>query len=209
MAATRKAVKEAEARRISQIGDFKKRLGGIQELPSGLIVKIRNPGGLQSFLSSGSVPNSLMVIIQDGIKKGKGSAADVQKKVMPDGKLDEKLMSEMMTLLDAIAVKCIVEPKIWPRLTEEDVKAYNDKLIAESLSGEVELAETIEDLRREDRLYADELPDDDKQFLFQWISGGTRDLETFRSKLARGVDSLAAISGDESVAEPGNGADSR
>lgn len=187
-----KAAQEAEALRISQVGDFKKRIGGIIELPSGLTVKARNPGGLRAFLNTGLIPNSLMGIIQKGLDKGsgKGIAAEIVK----DGKIDSEMLTDMMQMMDGIACKVIVEPRIYPTLTENDLLEWNDNHLDDQ-------KESVEELRRDDRLYADELPDDDKMFLFQWISGGTRDLETFRQQHAAGVDALPAITSDGAAAE--------
>lgn len=200
MVTTRKATQKAEERRISQIGDFKNRLGGIQELPSGLIVRVRNPGGLQSFVSAGTIPNSLMAIINKGIAKGKGAVAE--EIVGEDGKIDPKMMNDMMALMDAVALKVIVEPKIEPRLTEADLEAYN-------LEHPNSPADNIEQIRNMDLLYVDELPDDDKNFLFQWISGGTRDLEIFRERLDSGVDAVATVSGSRTPPVNSDGTDNR
>lgn len=187
-----KAAQEAEALRISQVGDFKKRIGGIIELPSGLTVKARNPGGLRAFLNTGLIPNSLMGIIQKGLDKGsgKGIAAEIVK----DGKIDSEMLTDMMQMMDGIACKVIVEPRIYPTLTENDLLEWNDNHLDDQ-------KESVEELRQDDRLYADELPDDDKMFLFQWISGGTRDLETFRQQHAAGVDALSASTGDAPAPE--------
>lgn len=187
-----KAAQEAEALRISQVGDFKKRIGGIIELPSGLTVKARNPGGLRAFLNTGLIPNSLMGIIQKGLDKGsgKGIAAEIVK----DGRIDSEMLTDMMQMMDGIACKVIVEPRIYPTLTENDLLEWNDNHLDDQ-------KESVEELRQDDRLYADELPDDDKMFLFQWISGGTRDLETFRQQHAAGVDALPAITSDGAAAE--------
>jgi hypothetical protein len=197
--ATRKVEKKAEQRRISQIGDFKNRLGGVTELPSGLIVKVRNPGGLRAFMATGTIPNSLMAIIQKGLDTGKAPAAD---ELVKGGKIDPQLMEDMVTLLDHIAVSTIVEPKIYPRLTEVDLAKWNKEHPDNQL-------EDIEDLRSDEQLYADELPDDDKQFLFQWVSGGTRDLEEFRNKLANNVGAVAAVSGNAGTPQSDSGTNAR
>lgn len=180
MVTNSKAVKEAEQRRISQIGDFKKRLGGIMELPSGLIIKAHNPGGLRAFISSGSIPNSLMTIIQKSLNKGKAPAPE--ELLGKGGQLDPKMLEEMNDFLDAITMKTIVEPKIHPRPASEEE-------------------------RRDDMLYVDEIPDDDKQFLFQWISGGTRDLEEFRSKRDISLDAVATVAGNGASTESSFGID--
>ena len=70
----KEAVKDAqaaEALKISPVGEFKTRMGGTMQLPSGLVVKTRNPGGLQAFLTGGTIPNHLMVIIKEALDKGK------------------------------------------------------------------------------------------------------------------------------------------
>lgn len=180
MVTNSKAVKEAEQLRISQIGDFKNRLGGTMELPSGFVVKARNPGGLRAFMSSGNIPNSLMTIIQSSLSKGK--APKPEEILGKSGKLDPKMLEEMNELLDNITMQTIVEPKIHPRpLAEED--------------------------RSDEMLYIDEIPDDDKQFLFQWISGGTRDLERFRQQRDSSLDAMAAVAGNGAGSESSNGAD--
>ena len=199
MTITAKDRKKAESLRISQIGDFKTRLGGIMELPSGLVVKARNPGGLRAFMSSGVIPNSLMSIIQKGMSSGKAPAAE---EIMADGKVDAQLLEDMTTLLDYIAIKTIVEPKIHAAITSADLIEWN------RVNPEHQYSD-VEELRRDDRLYVDELPDDDKQFLFQWISGGTRDLETFRQKLDVNVDAISAVTSNDVATKPAAGSDVR
>jgi hypothetical protein len=188
-----RAAQQAEALRISQVGDFKKRLGGVMELPSGLVVKAKNPGGLRAFLNSGLIPNSLMKIIQEGLDKGSGKNVAIN--ITKDGKIDPEMLTDMMSMMDNIAVQVVVEPQIFPTITEADLEKWNGE------HPENEPMTSIEQLRRDDRLYADELPDDDKMFLFQWVSGGTKDLETFRRQHAAGVDDLSASTGDEDTAE--------
>lgn len=186
-----KAAREAEALKISQIGDFKKRLGGLLELPSGAVVKVRNPGGMRVFLDSGMIPNSLMKIIQDGLDKGKPAAPG---DIVKDGKIDPAMLTDMMTMMDNIAIKVIVEPPVMPALTEMDLIEWNTAHPEESL-------DTVEQLRSEDKLYVDEFPDEDKMFIFQWVSGGTKDLETFRQQHAAGVDAISAVAGSGDNAE--------
>ena len=177
---------QARERRISQVGDFKKRLGGIIELPSGLVVKVRNPGGLRVFINSGIIPNSLMQLVQKGLDGGQPlKSSDIVK----GNKFDTRMIADMNKLMDDVAVRVIVEPKIYPTLTEADVEAWNKENPDQPVEG-------VEDLRSDERLYADELPDDDKMFLFQWVSGGTRDLESFRQQHQERVVALEAGSGD-------------
>ena len=194
--ATRKTAAKAEALKVSQIGDFKKRLGGIIELPSGLVVKWRNPGGLRAFLSEGVIPNSLLPMIENSLKNKQG----VDEQELSELIKDTDRVAEMMKMYDNIAMRCIVEPKIYPVPTWDDVTANNEEHPDAP-------AEEPGDLRYEDRLYADELPDDDKMYLFQLITGGTKDLETFRKQQEINVGSLARVSGVAGVTVDSVGTD--
>lgn len=155
----------AKELKISQVGDFKKRLGGVMELPSGLIMKLRNPGGLSVFLSNGTIPNSLMEIIQGHIDAGQG--VEPKDIATPEG-MDPKLLAEMIETLDSITMTCAVEPVIHPKPESEEDRA-------------------------DDKLYVDEIPDDDKMFIFQWVTGGTSDLETFRKQHTVAMDGMVAV----------------
>lgn len=194
--ATRSTIKKAEEARISQVGDFKKRLGGIIELPSGLHVRWKNPGGLRAFLANGTIPNSLLPIVEKSLKKKQ----DVNEAEMLDLIKDADKVSEMMAMYDSVVMQCIKEPKLWPVPTEEDVEKNN-------LEHPDAPVDDPEDLRYDDRLYVDELPDDDKMYIFQLVSGGVKDLETFRQKQQINVGALARVSGVEGYAIESAGTD--
>jgi len=198
--------KKAEERRISQVGDFKKRLGGLTELPSGVTVKLRNPGGMRAFLGSGQIPNSLMGMIQEGLNKGKNIKPEA---LMKDKALDPEMIKDIMVLMDTICLQTIVDPKVHPVPTDEDVETFNEKARVHNATLEltpnkdaemIGLVEDPEELRSDFKLYIDEIPDEDKQFIFQWISGGTRDLEAFRAQLQNNVAAVAAVAEPKSDA---------
>lgn len=146
-------------------------MGGIQELPSGFTVKLRNPGGLMAFMDAKNIPNSLLAIIQRSLGQGKAPEAD--ELMQKDGEIDPEMLEGMKQMLDVVSLRCIVQPKFAPSLTEEDLKNHNAQYPDDQV-------EDLEDLRDEEVLYIDDLPFDDKMFIFQWVSGGTRDLEEFR-----------------------------
>lgn len=180
--------KKATERKISQVGDFKKRVQSIEELPSGLVVKLRNPGGLNAFLgkdAQGEIPNALMPIIQKALKQGKN--VDPSELMGENGELDLQLLNDMQTMMDNIAVKVMIEPNLRPSITMADVEKYNEGRDA-SLH-----VDSPEDLRQDNVLYVDELPEDDKQYIFGWLTGGVKDLETFRQQRQAGVDAVAGI----------------
>lgn len=171
--------KKAAQLKISAVGDYKKRLGGIMELPSGLVMKLKNPGGMLAFMSSGMIPNSLMTVIQKSLDNGQPMKAE--ELTNADGGVDPEFIEQMSELLNNIIVVCSVEPSVEPVPADEAD-------------------------RSDDVLYADEIPDDDKMFVFQWITGGTSDLETFRRKQSEGMADMEAVAGPKSAAKRSVGA---
>lgn len=194
MATPRKNASKAEALKVSQIGDFKERLGGLLELPSGLVVKWRNPGGIRAFLAGGQIPNALMPIVEEALAEKKGVEAVDMSAILKD----TETLNEMMAMYDNIAIMCMVEPKLHRLPTWDDVKENNEKFPEAPV-------EEPDDLIREDRLYVNELPDDDKAYFFYLLSGGVKDLERFRAQQNINVGDLAKVSGvaGVSVDDPG------
>lgn len=170
----------------SSIADFKKRSGGLTELPSGLVVKLKSKGGMRAFMASGIIPNSLMGVIQEAINKG--TEPDMSGLFKPDGSMDESMINDMMTLTDRVTIDTMVAPPVLPVPTEEDVKAWN-----RSHRAKVDQVENPDDLRDDDQLYIDEIPEEDKMFIFQWVTGGTRDVEQFRKELTSSMDDVARL----------------
>lgn len=185
--ATTKAAKKAEQARISQIGDFKSRIGGELELPSGFVIKWRNPGGLRAFMASGKIPNALVNAVEKGLKGGKASQAEMEAEVLSKLQDDPDIINQLMSLYDDVALKCFVEPRLYRVPTMDDVIKNNKEHPDAAV-------EDPEELRQDDRLYVDEIPDDDKAYLFSLLSGGVKDLETFRKQHEIDVARLSSVS---------------
>lgn len=134
------------------------------ELPSGLTAIVRAPG-MQSFLSRGMIPNSLIPLIKEQLDaaaaKGKGKQQDKPappeqdpRKMMEEVIKDPKKLQDMFALADAIALDVVVEPQLH-ELGEGD---EYDK----------------------DKIYVSEIPLDDKMFIFSYAVGGAKQVESFR-----------------------------
>ena len=179
-----KATQEAhDSARVSDISAFKKRKGGsILELPSGLVMRCQRVE-LQTFLLQGNVPNPLMEIISEALEKGQ--KAEVSKIVgVDEGKIDLNMVNDMYETVNAVVQQVALEPKVHPKPASEDD-------------------------RRDDQLYVDELDDEDKMFLFQWATGGTSDLATFREEARAGLDAVAEGSRRPHTAKHSSGAKKR
>lgn len=159
--------KRVEAsRQASDVSAFKKRKKGSSlELPSGLVVVARRVE-LRTFLERGDdVPNPLLEVVEEALNKGsKASPSDM---LGVEGKgVDLDMVFEMYEMVNSVVRETVVEPKVH------------------------EVPDDEED-RSDDLLYVDEIEDEDKMFLFQWATGGTADLATFREEATAGLAALA------------------
>lgn len=146
---------------VSPVSSWKRKNEPTLTLPSGNVVEVHNPG-LKTFLVNGSIPNSLMTLADSALKKGQPlEQADMEKLIS-----DPQKIADMLKMVDVIAMGVVTNPRIHP--------------IPESGAD-----------RDEETLYVDEVDDEDKLFIFQWATGGTRDLERFRTELARDVAALS------------------
>lgn len=160
---------------VTSVGEWKKKSASsviFLKLPSGFTIRAKNPG-LRAFLGTGAIPNSLMGIITEALDER--AKVDVSK-IMKNGHVDMDLAGDMMKMIDSVTCQVFIEPKCWP----VPVDGLNDDGSPED---------------RENLLYVDEVEDEDKQFLFGWVSGGTRDVETFRSEHSKSMDALSAGEG--------------
>ena len=150
----------ATTKKISSPAEIKARMGGTFELPSGLVVRLKNPGGLKAFLGHGKIPNGLLQVIKETQESGKDAsqlseeekAAKVEKVLENDDSL-----ADLMEMMDLVAVQTIVEPKVYP--TPEEGEEKDESL-----------------------LYPSDFSDRDKQWIFSWVQGGVEELKPFRKK---------------------------
>jgi len=153
---------------ISTVQDFKsksKRIATL-ELPSGAVIQAKNSGSMSVFMKAGVIPNSLMAIVQESMASGQ--QPDMSS-VLKDGNLDLDMVRDMLDVINTVTVECWVMPPVLP--------------IPEN-----------EQNRDPELLYVDEVLDDDKVFVFQWVTGGTRDLEQFRQEHQAAMDNLERLS---------------
>jgi hypothetical protein len=119
----------------------------------------------------GLIPNALMTVIMDAIKRGQ--------EPRPEDILSDKIdITEMFSMMDNAIMQMAVEPVVLPLPVADD-------------GGEVQD-------RDKEALYIDEIGEEDKMFIWNWATGGTTDLEQFRNESA---NLLATIPGQPVVAE--------
>jgi hypothetical protein len=170
-----KALNDAVNEDITEVGEWKKtseRGARKLKLPSGFVALVRNPG-LMWFVENDMVPNSLMTILSAGLNDGKPPKPSEIKSLIEAGNL-----ADMMSLARTVLVNCVLKPKIWPVSRREEIDAD----------------ESLSDDEREERistmLFADEVDENDMMFIFNWVVGGTHDVERFREEQAAYVASV-------------------
>lgn len=183
----------AKKKAASSASDFKKRKAGqFLALPSGLTVRAKRVE-LQTFILQGNVPNPLMEIVSEALEKG--NQTDLKRMVGDaEGKVDIEAVREMYGMVDSVVMACVIEPKVHPLPTRDDLSVWN-----EEHPDEIYL--DPDDLRSDDRVYIDEVEDEDKMFLFQWSSGGTEDVARFREEARADMATLAEIQGAGAAAQ--------
>lgn len=158
----KRAEAQATLATASSIKDFKKRRQATPlTLPSGLVVEARRTS-LETIVRSGNVPNSLLPLVEKALNKG--SSIDVEELVGDEVDMDK--VADMMNMVDELVVASVANPQV--HSIPED-----------------------EDDRDDELLYVDEMDEEDKLFIFQWVIGGTSDLEQFRGELVTTLESVA------------------
>lgn len=168
MATTPQDHKKPQPRKkTTSASQWKKTTGHEVEVPSGNTALVRRQG-MQTFLKKGVIPNSLMPLVQKAINDGEFDTKEMLES------LDLDKLEELIQLYDVIVIECVIEPQV-------------SAIPRDDAGNGIPLAE-----RDQDKLYVDEVDFEDKQFIFQWVVGGTADVEQFRQQQSAAMDALSA-----------------
>lgn len=144
------------------VSGWKKSSEGILvRVPSGNTALIRTPG-IEVFLTQGVIPNALMPLITDSMKRGAAPKDDDLAAMMGN----PEMVAQIVEMANAVCVYCCLDPKVEP-VPEEGVG------------------------RDPELLYVDEVDFNDKMYIFSVAVGGTSDLEKFREEQAAVMGSLS------------------
>lgn len=141
-------------------------------LPSGFVCIAVNKG-IDTFVEQGKVPNMLMPMVEAAIAEGEGKPPT--KAELKETVKDVESIKEVMDFINAIVVDCVLSPTL--ALPPADRKDRDPAV-----------------------LYTDEASLEDRMFVFQWVVGGTRDVERFREQSAAVVADISDGSADEQEA---------
>lgn len=147
-------------------------------VPSGNTCLVRASSGLDMFVRNGSIPNTLMPIIQDAMSKGKApTIADLNLETTPE------LLASILELTDTSTIFMVMEPVVVaiPLMRDEACELVLDK------EGKTQVV-PFSQRDQGDFIYVDEVSFEDKMFIFNWAVGGTADLEKFRKELGSSLE---------------------
>ena len=148
-------------------------LGGMEDLevPSGQVCLVRRPG-LEGLIKAGVLRNvdslSAIVSAKHVKKTTKGQDSDINVSSILE---DPEALDSILHTVDKVVCYCVVKPEV--HMSPADVT-----------------------LRQPGVVYADMIDINDKMFLFNFVVGGTRDLESFRGGLdvvVGGVETLEGV----------------
>lgn len=175
-------------------------------LPSGKVCRVRRPG-MDVFLQLGMIPNSLREAISVAASgevspDDKKLQAKLEKAAQEAMSNPDKLM-EMMRMADDVAVYCVVAPSLtsnrWQRIDVLEGRCDNE-----------DVGDVIPFDKRDDaKLYPEEVDAEDKWFIFEYVVGGTKDLERFRGQKAAGVGAVRPRKAVQKSASRARGARSK
>lgn len=153
-------------------------------LPSGNVARVK-PLSPQAFLASGMIPDPISAMIKKAIASKQGLPPSAMKDLADD----PKQLAAAMELFDRVLAYVTVEPRILmpPPCSECGEYAITDKHQQMQAEG---FHPYNEGEREPGVLYSDMVEMDDKVFVFQWVLGGTRDIERFRVEQRERMESV-------------------
>jgi hypothetical protein len=167
----------------------------ILDLPSGNKCRLKRPG-LPQLLAENVLPDMLTPIASKAIEAGQNGQTfneAANNKAMAELMETPEGVASLFDGINRLTAHCVVEPTV---LYHRRVKATGQ--IDQIQESYVEQWEDIpQEERNPDDLYTDEVDDNDKFFIFQFVVGGTRDLERFRQELSASVESMESIAGSQ------------
>lgn len=170
---TAKPGSKSTTRKATSASEWKKKSQGqLVELPSGCVMRIRKVG-LQTMMQMGIMPNSLISIAQKALDKGSGRPGIDEAQAI-ELLQDPKKVAEISTFMDKMVMFVATEPKVLP-LPADGVE------------------------RDDDEVYVDDVMEEDKMFIFQLVTGGTSEVESFRDEH---TTTMAGIRGRQDLELP-------
>lgn len=175
-------------------------------LPSENTALIKRPG-MEKLFAAGVLPDELTKIALDQVKKAEsgGMPQDHKKPGASDAKVDAEVLEKFLETEDAIkdifmafdrvTEMCVIQPEVrWHMRRAVDAQGnWRETESGKPMWEEIPQSERYpEGMDPNDApfLYTDEVDQEDKTFIFNYVVGGTRDIEKFREEYSHDVATL-------------------
>lgn len=157
-------------------------------LPSGNVARVRRVSP-QAFVNGGFIPDPLTNIVTKAIQSKKGLPPEKVQEMAGDR---ESIQASLEMFDRVLSYVCVMPHVQMPPRCRECDKYYNvDDRHKDNTRDDFHVYQ--ESPREPSVLYTDMVDLKDKIFIFQWAIGGTRDLETFRQELPKGLGDLLDV----------------
>ena len=157
------------------------------ELPSGNVCRVRRVD-MPTLLASGAFPDSLMAMVSDKIDTATGKKDSPKEMDQDEVKsiiADKEKMTALFESIDRLVPIVVVQPRVQNHnLISEDNKVVRPLTEVER--------QAIEEEFEGDVIFTDDVELEDKMFIFQFVTGGKREVETFRAELESAVGDVSA-----------------
>lgn len=178
---------EAGGATVTSIAELRARaMGELLRMPSGLVARVRRPGMI-ALLQGGVIPNSLLPLVEKGLEAG-AHGQTISREEIAKG-IDPTMITEMMELFDVITAFVVAEPRLRPNPQKCDACGSIKDMVSTGPDAghEHEWRELPEHewpvkhpTTGEELAYVAWVPFEDKEFIFNFAVGGTRDVERFQ-----------------------------
>lgn len=193
---------------VTSAKGWKKVVGEEVTLPSGNVALVKRPG-MEKLFAAGVLPDELTKIAienidqaqaggipRDHLPAGGAKAPDIDPEMLKKFLEGEHAVEDIFSSFDKITEMCVLQPPVkWHMRKKTDATGHwvrDDKQ-------RPQYEEIPHNERDEDVLYTDDVDIEDKTFIFNFVVGGTRDLETFRTEYG---DALADVQPSQDVDLP-------
>ena len=159
-------------------------------LPSGNVARVRRVGP-EAFLTQGIMPDAITPVVEKAIRSKKGLKPQQQAELASD----PKQIGSLVEMLDRTMCYAVVQPQVQMPPACKLCGELNTVGATQHDEGSEDFHEFQPGDRLPGVLYADRVDLEDKMFVMNFVVGGTRDLERFRSEFGAGLAGLSAGQG--------------
>ncbi len=172
------------------------------EMPSGQMAQVRRPG-VAGLIKAGLLDSldSLTALVKtehmDRVKKGAPTTAEITKEDIASLSKDKDRLISALELMDKVVEYVVVQPHVLRPIQRDEggkpLLMWKGRLNDDTGDQIMEELPLPDDERVAGQIYTDMIDPTDKVYIFQFVVGGVRDLEQFRSEFGETMGALESL----------------